>query len=504
MKALILSIFVLFYSNSNAQIQVIHNFEGGYKGSYPIGNLHLIGDVLYGCTFGDLSLRDIGNIFKVDTDGLVYESILPFNDSLGNSPECIILHNNILYGNTKFGGKSEYGSLFKYDISKSKFTNLYEFDKINNNSTPDNKLILLDSFLYGVAGGGSFVSDSGSLFKIKLDGTQYKKIFEFKNPAAQGIYPLGPLVKKNNNLYGVTQKGGKYNYGALYQMDISGNNSKILNHFDTFSRISFPLASPILIDTSFYGVVGYMAINAIGYIYKISISGKSIKKIFLPDSISPSHNLVYKNGFIYGTSISGGINKKGSLFRIRLADETITYLNDFNGYNGAEPLGELLLDDKFIYGTTSKGGTKNLGVVFKFEYCTPYKKEQAFLLNIGDSVRVNGKFYKKPTTFVDSLYTINGCDSIISTKILSKSQLTSLNQNDVFEWEKHKTLITLKPKITAPISIHIHNLMGQMVYHLENTKNSEINIDLALYPKGVYIIQLEIAQNNYRFKISND
>lgn len=502
MKALIL--FLLLYNITTAQIQVIHHFEGGYKGSYPIGNLHLIGDVLYGCTFGEYILGDSGNIFKVDTEGMVYESIYAFKDTQGYRPECIIFNNNHLYGNTKYGGNSGAGTIFKYNILQSSFSNIFNFDINKSNRIPDNKMILIDSFLYGIASGTQNLSDSGSIFKISLDGKKYIKLFDFKSPFEFGQNPLGPLVRNGNFLYGATKNGGLYSGGNIYRIDLNGNKIKKIFNFDIDTIDIFrPLATPIIVDTWFYGVIETYNQNQ-RYVYKVSINGFSFKIIKFPSLNNLSPNLVYKNGFMYGTTIRGGINKKGSLFRIRLADETITYLNDFNGFNGAEPLGELLLDDKFIYGTTSKGGTKNLGVVFKFEYCTPYKKEQAFLLNVGDSVRVNGKFYKKPTTFIDSLYTINGCDSIINTKILSKSQLTFLNQNDVFEWEKHKALITLKPKITAPISIHIYNLMGQMVYHLENTKNSEINIDLALYPKGIYIIQLEIAQNNYSFKISND
>jgi uncharacterized repeat protein (TIGR03803 family) len=502
MKALIL--FLLFYNFATAQIQVIHHFEGGYKGSYPIGNLHLIGDVLYGCTFGDIIAKDTGNLFKIDTDGLVYESIFPFRDTLGNSPECMILQNNILYGNTKFGGKSEYGSLFKYDVSQSKLTNLFEFDKYTNNSTPDNKLVLLDSFLYGVAGGGSFVSDSGSLFKIKIDGTQYQKLFEFKNPKTQGLYPFGRLVRKGNVLYGATQQGGTHNYGVLYKIDLNGNNFKVLYNFDSFFNSVYPNATPILVDTWFYGSIGYNAKNAgAGIFYKVSINGNSFKIIDSSKYFSFSPNLVYKNGYIFSTTIKGGLYNKGSLFKLRVKDEVFTYLNDFNGYNGAEPIGELLLDDKFIYGSASIGGTKNFGTLFKFEYCNnPYKKEQSFLLNIGDSVRVNGKYYKKPTFFIDSLYTLQGCDSIIITKILSKSQLESIDEKELIEFSQKANQLIFHPKITTPYTVQIFNILGQPL--LQNTNNSSNTIDISSLSKGIYYIAIDIANKTWTHKIIKD
>ena len=485
MKALIL--FLLFYNITTAQIQVIHNFEGGYKGSYPIGNLHLLGDVLYGCTFGDFTLGDSGNIFKVDTDGLVYESIFAFKDTQGHRPECIIFENNYLYGNTKYGGKSGAGTLFKCSILQSSFSNIFNFDINKSNRIPDNKLILIDSFLYGVASGTQNLFDSGSIFKISLDGKKYIKLFDFKSPFEFGQNPLGPLVRNGNFLFGVTKNGGIYSGGNLYRIDLNGNNFKKIFNFDidTFS-ICRPLATPILVDTWFYGVLESYSFNK-RYIYKISINGNSFKILSLSISNLFSPNLVYKNGYIFGTSTKGGLFNKGSLFKIRVKDEVFTYLNDFNGYNGAEPIGELLLDDKFIYGTASKGGIKNLGTLFKFEYCNnPFFKEQTFLLNIGDSVRVNGKYYKKPTFFIDSLYTLQGCDSIIITKILSKSQLEEASKNDFFHFENKNNQLHFNPKINAPYTLQIFNGLGQSI--LCENKHTRCTIEISDYQKGIYYI----------------
>jgi uncharacterized repeat protein (TIGR03803 family) len=72
-----------------------------------------------------------------------------------------------------------------------------------------------------------------------------------------------------------------------------------------------------------------------------------------------------RDGNLYGTTIFGGANGIGNVFKFGL-DGTMTVLHNFNLTDGSEPQGGLSLGlDGNLYGTTSAGGTNLAGTVFK-------------------------------------------------------------------------------------------------------------------------------------------
>ena len=84
------------------------------------------------------------------------------------------------------------------------------------------------------------------------------------------------------------------------------------------------------------------------------------------DGTSPSAALVQgKDGYLYGTTPSGGAKASGTVFRIS-TNGIYTTLVSFAGTNGANPVAGLVQGaDGNFYGTTTAGGTYNLGTVFK-------------------------------------------------------------------------------------------------------------------------------------------
>lgn len=71
------------------------------------------------------------------------------------------------------------------------------------------------------------------------------------------------------------------------------------------------------------------------------------------------------DGNLYGTTLVGGVNNLGTLFRIT-TNGSLTTLLSFAGANGAKPYAKLKLGtDGAFYGTTHQGGASNLGTIFK-------------------------------------------------------------------------------------------------------------------------------------------
>jgi uncharacterized repeat protein (TIGR03803 family) len=82
------------------------------------------------------------------------------------------------------------------------------------------------------------------------------------------------------------------------------------------------------------------------------------------DGAFPDANLIRDTaGNLYGTAYGGGRENKGVVFEIDPAGNE-RVLHDFNGEDGASPLGSLLLFNGALYGTTAQGG-RGFGVVFK-------------------------------------------------------------------------------------------------------------------------------------------
>ncbi len=81
---------------------------------------------------------------------------------------------------------------------------------------------------------------------------------------------------------------------------------------------------------------------------------------------NPKSGLIQgSDGYLYGTTVSGGDGGYGTIFRMTLSG-SLTNLASFNKTNGNAPQAGLVLGaDGNFYGTAYYGGTSNLGTIFK-------------------------------------------------------------------------------------------------------------------------------------------
>lgn len=73
------------------------------------------------------------------------------------------------------------------------------------------------------------------------------------------------------------------------------------------------------------------------------------------------------DGVLYGTTINGGINNAGIVFKLNKDGTGFMVLHEFDGSDGSDPFADLVEgSDGALYGTTTVGGPQiNGGVVFK-------------------------------------------------------------------------------------------------------------------------------------------
>lgn len=148
------------------------------------------------------------------------------------------------------------------------------------------------------------------------------KMHDFGNNFSDDAYsPYSGLTLDGSTLFGVTYNGGLHLRGALFKIEADGSGYEVVHSFD----------------------------NSGGGAYR------------------PEGRLILDGGVLYGVTISGGLNDKGTVFRINTDGSDYEVLFSYGGAASGTviPDGPLTLVDGVFYGVTDFGGTMNQGAVYK-------------------------------------------------------------------------------------------------------------------------------------------
>jgi uncharacterized repeat protein (TIGR03803 family) len=124
-------------------------------------------------------------------------------------------------------------------------------------------------------------------------------------------------------------------------------------------------------DGNFYGTTLNGGANGYGSVFKITPSG-TLATLYsfcsqsnCPDGIGPNGLVQATDGDFYGTTGGGGANVYyGTVFKIT-SHGTLTTLHSFDGADGEFPYGELIqASNGKLYGMTGQGGAHNNGTVY--------------------------------------------------------------------------------------------------------------------------------------------
>jgi uncharacterized repeat protein (TIGR03803 family) len=134
-----------------------------------------------------------------------------------------------------------------------------------------------------------------------------------------GSQPQGGLVVAGGDLFGTANLGGAFGKGTVFQVLSGSRTVTTLASFDGTNG-AYPRAG-LVEDTG---------------------------------------------GNLYGAAYQGGDFDQGTVFMAQKGKSTITVLAVFNGTNGANPSGGVIVDGVGnLFGTTSNGGASNSGTVFE-------------------------------------------------------------------------------------------------------------------------------------------
>ena len=338
--------FRLTQRGSGWTLQPLHDFAGGTDGLYPVAGL-IVGPngALYGTTNqgGD----GVGTVYELRPPATACKTAICYWDET-------ILH--AFTGNTGDGGDPGSGNV--------------TFDQAGN--------------MYGTA--GYYGSEGcGVVWKLSPSAGGWTESVQYNFAGgADGCNPeAGVTFDSAGNLYGATTctfgcGGGG---GTIYQL-MPANGGWIENTLVTLNPTTgIRPVGTLIRDSSgnFYGTASQDGPNGGGTVFELSPSagGWTFSLVYGFSSCDPFAGVTLgPDGHLYGVcQVGGAASARGWIFKMpRNCNQTCTPtdLHDFNGSDGANPMGPVVFDASgSIYGTTFDGGIggchdSGCGTVWKF------------------------------------------------------------------------------------------------------------------------------------------
>jgi uncharacterized repeat protein (TIGR03803 family) len=284
----------------------------------------------YGTTFKGGS-NNFGTVFRISSSG-TYTSLYSFASSSndGGNPLGGLVQGSSsnFYGTTYVGGASGRGTVFRISSSGS-YTSLYSFANSPDGANPSAVLVQgSDGNFYGTTysgGGGPCYDGCGTVFRISPSGT-CTTLYAFVGSPVDGYNPETGLVQgSDGNFYGTTTFGGTNgNSGDVFRISPSGSYMTLYSLVGSPSDGANPYAGLVQgSDGNFYGTTLGGWTNGNGTVFRISPSG-SYTTLYAfvgspSDGANPYAGLVQgSDGNFYGTTLSGGTNNNGTIFRLAI------------------------------------------------------------------------------------------------------------------------------------------------------------------------------------------
>jgi uncharacterized repeat protein (TIGR03803 family) len=342
---------------------------------------------LYGTTQGVLHDLEGDAVFKVNKNGSNYTVLHRFSGDDGLDPRAGLLlgSDGALYGTTQHGGTNwGWGTVYKLNADGSGFVTLHGFGATNTDGKYPYAAVIegSDGLLYGTTdAGGAF--GRGTVFRLDKDGSDYAIVHHFTTNAFDGRRPFinGLMEGSDGLIYGTTISGGSNDVGIVFKMGKDGSGYTILHHFSSSGGDGRGPRGLLEATNGFlYGTTHTGGSDNVGSVFRMDKdgSGYAILRSFSSaggDGRNPRRLVEGSDGALYGTTLTGGafLNYSGfaagTLFKINPDGSAYEVLHHFSSFelDGFYPQAGLLEgSDGAFYGTTQQGGDHyDFGTVFK-------------------------------------------------------------------------------------------------------------------------------------------
>jgi uncharacterized repeat protein (TIGR03803 family) len=266
-----------------------------------------------------------------------------------------------------------------------------------------------DGNFYGTTYQGGANAD-GNIFRISPGGSE-TNFYAFSGPQLDdGFKPAAGLVQgRDGNFYGTTYEGGSSGNcgdtgcGTIFRITPNGIDESILHSFrghDSVGYVNADGAGPnglvqgsdgYLYGTTVSGGTNGLTGSGLGTVFRITASNSAASAVYnilhsftgTPDGSGPTAGLVQgSDSNFYGTTTIGGTTNYGTVFQIN-SSGSVTILHSFGSFpkDGLNPYAGLVQgNDGNFYGTTQFGGTNGLcGTVFRISPSGSYTSLYSFV-----------------------------------------------------------------------------------------------------------------------------
>jgi uncharacterized repeat protein (TIGR03803 family) len=279
------------------------NFDGT-NGSSPRTGLTLgPNGKLYGTT-NTGGAHNVGVLFEYDVDLNELHVILDFSNSLGYAPlaKLIVASNGNLYGTTQLGGKYSRGVLFEYNPTLKKYSVVHAFAGGSEGSFAWASVTQgLDGKLYGTMPNGG-TGDQGYVFSFDLTTGDYTRIYDFTG-SPNGVGPYGGqlTMTPDGKFYGLTDSGpsGSAGPGILYSVTPSTGTFTKEFTFDPFNTETGGtidmFSNLIYVQNKLYGLTEFGGIFQSGTLFEYDLEKKKYTRLDSFGSVdgsNPSENFL--------------------------------------------------------------------------------------------------------------------------------------------------------------------------------------------------------------------
>jgi uncharacterized repeat protein (TIGR03803 family) len=322
---------VVFKTKGTGALTVLHSFGGGSDGATPNGGVvEDASGAFYGTTTAG-GTSGQGTVFRLKgTRETVLYSFAGGTDGADPQAGLAMDASGNLYGTTTAGGTSGNGTVFELvppTGGRGAWSEqvLYSFGAGTDGAAPIGRVTLdASGNLYGTTSAGGAYG-YGTVFQLKPGAVWSENILHSFQNASDGATPYAGLVSDAaGNLFGAATDGGTNGGGTVFELSPSGGSW-------TFSVLtSLPgwgvsgTFRDVVLDSSgnIYATTHCDGANSAGTIYELTPSGSTWTYNLLysftggSDGLYSISNLLIKRGKLYGTTIDGGADGAGVIYKL--------------------------------------------------------------------------------------------------------------------------------------------------------------------------------------------